>query len=229
MYVLILLLSVYTESFATFVFYLSQNPVYMKFSELAYPIFERATSDYHITDNVDAPMNNPFEFKSIEYYLYLKNWIDAVQWHFEDIIRDPNIDPVDALVLKRRIDKSNQDRTDLVELIDSYFLDQYKDVVVSKDATINTESPAWAVDRLSILVLKIYHMQQEVTRTDVDADHIAACQKKLDILLEQKQDLTSALDQLLADIAAGKKYMKVYKQMKMYNDPSLNPVLYGNK
>ena len=159
----------------------------------------------------------------------MKNWIDTVQWHFEDIIRDPQIDPEAALVLKRRIDKSNQDRTDLVEMIDSYFLDKYKNVEVLPDATINTESPAWAVDRLSILALKIYHMREQVDRKDADAEHIAKCQQKLDVLLEQQKDLSTAIDQLLADIEAGRKYMKVYKQMKMYNDPSTNPILYGQK
>jgi hypothetical protein len=152
-----------------------------------------------------------------------------VQWHFEDIIRDPKIDPEAALVLKRRIDKSNQDRTDLVEMIDSYFLDKYKNVKVLPDATINTESPAWAVDRLSILALKIYHMREQVNRKDADAEHISKCQQKLDVLLEQQKDLSTAIDQLLADIEAGRKYMKVYKQMKMYNDPSTNPILYGQK
>ena len=201
----------------------------MTFSNLCNDIFEKSTNDYHITDNVDAPMNNPYELKSIEYYLYLKNWIDAVQWHFEDIIRDPNIDPVEALKLKRRIDKSNQDRTDLVELIDSYFLDQYKETVPLADAAINTESPAWAIDRLSILALKIYHMQKEVERTDTTKEHHEQCRTKLNVLLEQKKDLSLAIDQLLADIEAGRKYMKVYKQMKMYNDPALNPVLYAKK
>ena len=157
----------------------------------------------------------------------MKNWIDTVQWHFEDIIRDPNIDPAAALVLKRRIDKSNQDRTDLVEMIDSYFLDLYKDVQVADNATINTESPAWAIDRLSILFLKIYHMQVEVKRTDVSEEHRQKCQEKLNVLLQQRVDLSSAIDSLLEDIAAGRKYMKVYKQMKMYNDPNLNPVLYA--
>ena len=174
-------------------------------------------------------MRNPYEVKSIEFYLYLKNWIDAVQWHMEDIIRNPMIEPVEGLVIKRRIDKSNQDRTDLVELIDSFFLDQYKDVEVLPNATINTESPAWAIDRLSILILKIYHMQQEVGRADATPEHKEKCEEKLRILLEQKKDLCTALDQLLADIGAGRKYMKVYKQMKMYNDPALNPVLYGKK
>ena len=201
----------------------------MSFTELCKPIFFFFFNDYHKTDNVDTPINNPYEVKSIEYYLYLKNWIDTVQWHFEDIIRDPQIDPVEALALKRRIDKSNQDRTDLVELIDSYFLDKYKDVKIQPDATINTESPAWAIDRLSILALKIYHMRQEVERTDVSPEHHAQCEKKLNILLEQQKDLSSAIDQLIADIEAGRKYMKVYKQMKMYNDPALNPVLYGKK
>lgn len=199
----------------------------MKFTELCHGIFQQSIADYHIVDNVDAPFNNPYPKQSIEAFLYLKNWIDTVQWHFEDIIRDPQIDPQAALVLKRRIDKSNQDRTDLVEMIDSYFLDRYKDVKVLEGATINTESPAWAIDRLSILYLKIYHMEAEVKRTDVDKEHIDRCQQKLNVLLTQREDLSSAIEQLLTDIEAGRKYMKVYKQMKMYNDPNLNPVLYG--
>ena len=201
----------------------------MTFTEFANPIFVQSIQDYHKTDCVDTPINNPYESKTIEYYLYLKNWIDTVQWHFEDIIRDPNIDPAEALVLKRRIDKSNQDRTDLVELIDSYFLDKYKDVQIKANATINTESPAWAIDRLSILALKIYHMRQEVERTDTTPEHHAQCENKLNVLLEQQKDLSSAIDQLIDDIENGRKYMKVYKQMKMYNDPNLNPVLYGKK
>ena len=201
----------------------------MTFTQLSMPIFEQAINDYHVVDDVDQPLKNPYEVGTIEYYLYVKNWIDTVQWHFEDIIRYPKIDPEAALVLKRRIDKSNQDRTDLVEMIDSYFLDKYKDVEVLPDATINTESPAWAVDRLSILALKIYHMRDQVNRKDADAEHIAKCQQKLDVLLEQQKDLSTAIDQLLADIEAGRKYMKVYKQMKMYNDPSTNPILYGQK
>ena len=180
-------------------------------------------------DNVDATPTIPYKQGTIEFSLFTKNWIDAVQWHLEDIIRDPNINPVDALALKRRIDSSNQDRTDLVEMIDSYFLEKYKDAKPLADATINTESPAWAVDRLSILALKIFHMQQEVIRTDVSKDHLDKCQTKLNILLDQKKDLSSAIDQLLNDFETGKKYMKVYKQMKMYNDPSLNPVLYAQQ
>lgn len=201
----------------------------MTFTELGKRIFEQAIADYHVTDSVDTPIQNPYPLKSIEYYLYLKNWIDTVQWHFEDIIRDPQINPTEALSLKRRIDKSNQDRTDLVELIDSYFLDKYKDIKPNPDATINTESPAWAIDRLSILALKIYHMQQETERTDTTSEHRTACQAKLNVLLEQRKDLSEAIDQLITDIEAGRKYMKVYKQMKMYNDPALNPVLYGGK
>lgn len=201
----------------------------MIFSDLCNNIFIQSINDYHKADHVDTPIQNPYEIKSIEYYLYLKNWIDTVQWHLEDIIRNPEIDPVEALSIKRRIDKSNQDRTDLVELIDSYLLDKYKAVTPATDATINTESPAWAIDRLSILALKIYHMRKEVERTDVDESHRAQCQTKLHILLEQQKDLSSAIEQLLNDIASGNKYMKVYKQMKMYNDPALNPVLYGKK
>lgn len=201
----------------------------MAFTDICNKIFNESIADYHVKDKVDTPIQNPYPLKSIEYYLYLKNWIDTVQWHFEDIIRDPHIDPSEALLLKRRIDKSNQDRTDLVELIDSYFLDKFKEVTVLPDAVINTESPAWAIDRLSILALKIYHMQQEVNRTDTNPEHQQQCEKKLNILLEQQRDLSTAIGQLLDDIAAGRKYMKVYKQMKMYNDPALNPVLYGKK
>lgn len=201
----------------------------MTFTELCNPIFVQVIKDYHVKDNVDTPIANPYPENTIEHDLYLKNWIDTVQWHFEDIIRDPAIDPAEALVLKRRIDKSNQDRTDLVELIDSYFYTRFKDVTPLPDATINTESPAWAVDRLSILALKIYHMREQVERPDATAEHKAQCQKKLDVLLEQQKDLSSAIDQLLADIEAGRKYMKVYKQMKMYNDPDTNPVLYAGK
>jgi hypothetical protein len=196
------------------------------FSELCNSIFERAICDYHVKDDVDARMENPYQVQSIEYYLYLKNWIDAVQWHLEDIIRNPEIKPEEAIAIKRRIDKSNQDRTDLVELIDSYFLEKYTHVQISPEATINTESPAWAIDRLSILTLKIYHWKLEVNRTDVETNHQKACETKLHILCEQQKDLSTALDQLLDDIEKGDKYMKVYKQMKMYNDPSLNPVLY---
>jgi hypothetical protein len=198
----------------------------MSFTELCNTIFNQAINDYHITDNVDTPIKNPYENDTIENRLYLKCWIDTVQWHFEDIIRDPQIDPVEALTLKRRIDKSNQDRTDLVEQIDTYFRSIYSDVKILPDATINTESPAWAVDRLSILALKIYHMREQTERKDASPEHLQKCQAKLDVLLEQQVDLSTAINQLLDDIKAGKKYMKVYRQMKMYNDPATNPILY---
>lgn len=201
------------------------------FSQKANSIFQKVIARYHEVNTVDQAFENPYDRAShlIEHLLYRKCWIDTVQWHYEDIIRDPNIDPVAALTLKRQIDASNQDRTDMVEYIDSYFLELYKDVTVKNDATINTESPAWAVDRLSILALKIFHMHEEATRTDASQEHIAACEKKLDILLEQRIDLSTALDQLLDDVAHGSKYMKVYKQMKMYNDDELNPVLRARK
>lgn len=201
----------------------------MTFSQLCNKVFNLAINDYHVKDNVDTQINNPYDRDSIENRLYLKCWIDTVQWHLEDIIRDPHIDPVEALNLKRRIDRSNQDRTDLVEQIDSYFRMIYNDVKPLADATINTESPAWAVDRLSILALKIYHMKEQVDRSDASDEHIDKCQKKLNVLLEQQVDLGTAIDQLLYDIKAGRKYMKVYRQMKMYNDPSTNPILYANK
>jgi len=199
------------------------------FTQLCREIFNKSINDYHVADSVDTPINNPFEKGSIEALLYHKNWIDTVQWHYEDIIRDPEIDPVEALTLKRKIDASNQERTDMVEYIDSYFLEKFKNVEIQDGATINTESPAWATDRLSILYLKIYHMRQETTRDGVSDSHKDACNKKLDVLLEQEKDLTSAMEVLLEELATGKKYMKVYKQMKMYNDDSLNPILYKDK
>lgn len=199
----------------------------MEFANKCYDIFRSATEKYHETDHIDAIVPNPYEEGTIEHTLFAKNVIDAIQWHMEDIIRDPEIDPVAALTLKRRIDASNQDRTDMVEQLDSYFRDKYAAVKVLPDAVINTESPAWALDRLSILALKIYHMEAEVARTDATDAHRAKCAAKLSVLREQLSDLTTAINQLLADIEAGRKYMKVYRQMKMYNDPDSNPVLYG--
>ncbi|ULB33904.1 MULTISPECIES: DUF4254 domain-containing protein [Proteiniphilum] len=190
-------------------------------------IFDRATEDYHIKNDVTSVMNNPFQPETIDNYLYEKNWIDVVQWHLEDIIRDPEIDPVKALEIKRWIDRSNQERTDLVEKIDTYFYHLYNGVKTLPNASINTESPAWAIDRLSILAVKIYHMREQTLRIDTDPDHLDSCRGKLDVLLEQRVDLSSAIDNLLDEIKQGKKYMKVYRQMKMYNDPSLNPVLYA--
>lgn len=198
-------------------------------SQLCNNIFRDTIHDYHVFDDVDTKENNPHQPGSLEYLLYKKNWIDTVQWHLEDIIREPQIDPVIALQIKRRIDASNQERTNLVEYIDSYFLHRYNDVKIHAGAGFNTESPAWAIDRLSILALKIYHMQQEVEREDASAEHRTNCANKLRVLCQQEADLSTAIDELLQDIAHGRKYMKVYKQMKMYNDPSLNPVLYSKK
>jgi len=201
------------------------------FTEKANKIFQEVIATYHIVDDPYQSFENKYDKENdlLGHLLYRKCWIDTVQWHYEDIIRDPNIDPVAALVLKRKIDASNQDRTDMVEYIDSYFLEQYNSVTVKGGATINTESPAWGVDRLSILALKVYHMNEEATRTEASVDHRAACQVKLDILLEQRVDLSTAIDTLLNDIKTGDKYMKVYKQMKMYNDDELNPVLRSQK
>ena len=219
-------------SFKEFTLYLQnkqKNKNRMSFTKHCNEIFNQAIRDYHITDNVDTPINNPYDRDSIENRLYLKCWIDTVQWHFEDLIRDPHINPDEGMSLQHRIDRSNQDRTDLVEQIDSYFRQLYSDVTPLPDATINTESPAWAVDRLSILALKIYHMKEQTERTDASAEHIEKCKSKLNILLEQQKDLSLAIDQLLDDIEHGRKYMKVYRQMKMYNDPATNPILYNKK
>jgi len=189
-------------------------------------LFDNVIEKYHIKDAVDQAFENPFPNDILEHLLYRKCWIDTVQWHFEDIIRIPDIDPIEALILKRKIDASNQDRTDMVEYIDSYFLDKYKDVTISEDAKINTESPAWAIDRLSILALKIYHMHEEANRKNASEEHRKSCHKKLNVLLEQREDLSTAIDELLEDISKGNKYMSTYKQMKMYNDDDLNPMLY---
>ena len=199
------------------------------FSEYAWSIFNKSIEDYHITDDVDAAKPNHYENNSLEQILYDKNWIDTVQWHLEDIIRDENIDPVKALEIKRRIDASNQKRTDLVEFIDSWFLNKYKKTTPNADAKINTETTAWAVDRLSILALKVYHMDLEANRTSASDEHREKCQMKLNTLLEQKKDLSSAIDQLLNDIENGLVKIKTYKQMKMYNDETLNPILYKKK
>jgi len=198
----------------------------MNISQLCIQVFHQCVKDYHVHNHVDHPINNPYSSDSFEYLLYLKNHIDTVQWHLEDIVRDPNIDSQEGIALKRRIDKSNQERTDLVEKIDDYFLHQFKEVHMLPEATVNTESPAWAIDRLSILELKIWHMQEEVNRQEATEEHRMKCSNKLNVLHEQQVDLSSSIDELLADIEAGKKKMKVYRQMKMYNDPSLNPVLY---
>ncbi|MGB1308253.1 MAG: DUF4254 domain-containing protein [Oceanihabitans sp.] len=201
------------------------------FSQKANKIFQEVIEKYHIINTVEQPFTNVYNKDThlLEHLLYRKCWIDTVQWHYEDIIRDPNIDPVAALKLKRKIDASNQDRTDMVEYIDSYFLEKYKAVSAKENATINTESPAWGIDRLSILALKVYHMHEEATRENATDSHRESCQKKLDVLLEQRVDLSTAIDTLLSDIANGDKYMKVYKQMKMYNDDELNPVLRSQK
>lgn len=201
----------------------------MMFSTLCNQIFEQAIIDYHKVDEIDQEFSNPYIQQSIENLLYRKNWIDTMQWHMEDVVRNPDIEPIEALKWKRRIDASNQDRTDLVEFIDSYFLEKYQNITPKSNAKINSESPAWAIDRLSILALKIYHMSEEANRSSATEEHRLNCSKKLDILLEQRTDLSSAIDDLLKDIENGEKYMKVYKQLKMYNDPSLNPVLYNTK
>lgn len=198
-------------------------------SKICLQVFEKSILDYHVFDDISKESNNPYNKNQLEFLLYQKNWIDTVQWHLEDIIRDPTIDPVEALKLKRTIDLSNQKRTDLVEYIDSYFLEKTKNVKIQNNASFNSESPAWAIDRLSILALKIFHMKQETERTDVDQSHIYNCKKKLAVLNEQNKDLCTAIDELMEDIQNGKKYMKTYKQMKMYNDEDLNPVLYKTK
>lgn len=196
-------------------------------SEIANSIFEKSINEYHIKNDIDAVIVSPYNSETIEHLLYVKNWIDTAQWHMEDVVRNPEIDPIEGLGWKRRIDAQNQVRTDMVEFIDSYFLEKYSSITADKDAKLNTESIAWALDRLSILALKIFHMKEEAERGSASEDHRATCTTKLNVLLIQKEDLSKSIDELVVDIEQGKKIMKVYKQMKMYNDPSLNPVLYG--
>lgn len=198
-------------------------------AEECYTAFQRSIDDYHVSNDVDTPVQNPYTAGSFEALLYAKNWIDTVQWHLEDIIRLPEINPTEGIQLKRRIDKSNQDRTDMVERVDDYFLEQFKGVVPKAGARINSETPAWLLDRMSILLLKIYHMKEQTERTDASAEHIAKCQLKLNILLEQRNDMQQAFDEMMEDIGTGARRFKVYRQMKMYNDASLNPVLYAQK
>ncbi|HIG89489.1 MAG: DUF4254 domain-containing protein [Flavobacteriaceae bacterium] len=201
------------------------------FTVKAIEIFNHATLDFKKTSEIDQPFINRYNADDhyIESVLYRKSWIDTVQWAYEDIIRDPNIDPQEALDLKRKIDTSNQDRTDTVEQLDEYFLEKYSSIKIVESATINTESPAWALDRLSILELKIYHMNIEANRDDASQKHRQKCMSKLRVLIQQRKDLSSAIDELLDEISKGKKYMKTYKQMKMYNDEELNPILRKNK
>ncbi|MDA9323723.1 DUF4254 domain-containing protein [bacterium] len=194
-----------------------------------FEIFEKSIKDYHVYDSIEKEIKNPYNKEQFEYLLYQKNWIDTVQWHLEDIIRDPEIEPTEALKIKRVIDASNQKRTDLVEFIDGYFLNKYKNIKPNKNATLNSETVAWALDRLSILALKIFHMSEEANRESAEQSHKTNCKNKLDILNEQKIDLSTAINQLIEDIEKGNKYMKTYKQMKMYNDEELNPVLYKTK
>lgn len=198
-------------------------------AESCYSAFQKSIDDYHVTDDVDAPVKNPYKEGTFEHLLYAKNWIDTVQWHLEDIIRDPKIEPVEGIKIKRRIDKSNQDRTDLVERIDDWFLDEFGQVQPKADARINSETPAWLLDRMSILLLKIYHMKEQTRRTDVSTEHISKCEQKLAVLMEQRNDMKLAFDELIDDIGSGARRFKVYRQMKMYNDASLNPVLYAQK
>lgn len=199
----------------------------MTISSTCIKVFQQAVATYHLHNNVDETLSNPFAEGSFEHLLFAKNHVDTVQWHLEDIVRDPHIDPVAGIALKRRIDRSNQVRTDMVEQIDDYFLALHSGVHAVPGAQLNTESPAWAIDRLSILILKIYHMQEEAIRTEASPEHRAKCTAKLQVLLEQQTDLSGSIDELLAEISEGRKQMKVYRQMKMYNDPSLNPVLYN--
>ena len=190
-----------------------------------FDIFQRAIADYHILNNIDAPIQIPFPTKSLESLLYEKCWIDAVQWHCEDEVRHPKIEAERVRFFKNRIDSLNQTRTNLVEQLDDFFLTYFEHIQYHSDAKLNTESPAWAIDRLSILALKIYHMQEEVERTDLSLEQFQAYQQKLELLLTQKLDLITAIEQLLGEIEQGKTLFKVYRQVKMYNDADLNPVL----
>lgn len=198
-------------------------------ADSCYLIFEESIREYHRKDNVDAPLKNPYPPSEFKALLYQKNWIDTVQWHLEDMIRKPEINPYDGILIKRRIDQSNQERTDTVETMDDYFLEQFAHVTPNSLSRINSETPAWLLDRMSILMLKIYHMKEQTERHDVDSEHLHRCQLKLNILLEQKNDMGAAFDELIEDIGSGNRRFKIYRQMKMYNDATLNPMLYNRQ
>lgn len=185
-------------------------------------IFRESIEDWH----KNQESNNPYIGDSLEFILYNKNQIDTIQWHVEDEIRRIDILDKEIASLKRKIDSLNQQRTDLVEKLDDIFLNQFQLVVQTKDSRMNSETPAWLVDRMSILELKIYHMEEQTQRTDVSEEHRNTCANKLKVLLEQRADMILCMNQLIEDLTLGKKYMKVYRQMKMYNDKSLNPSLY---
>lgn len=201
----------------------------MNFMKLVKEIFIQSIKDYHKKNNISQKINNPYPKKTLEHLLYLKNWVDTIQWHLEDLIRDPNIKPKKALIIKRSIDFSNQIRTNTVELLDDFFLEQYKNIILKKNAKINTESPAWAIDRFSIILLKIFHMKEQTLRSDINQAHLDKCSKQLLDLKTQSKDLSKSIEELLLDLKIGQKYMKSYKQMKMYNDHNLNPILYNKK
>jgi hypothetical protein len=191
-------------------------------------IFQKAIENYHLKDHVDTMLENPYDANTLDYIMYEKCWIDTVQWHLEDLIRIPDLNPKEALAIKQRIDKSNQNRTDMVEKIDDHYVSLYRST--SENATLmNTESPGWVVDRLSILCLKIFHMKEQVLRKDATKKHLQECEWKLNILNLQQHDLSNAFNQLLEDYKNGVKKMQVYRQMKMYNDANLNPELYRKK
>jgi Protein of unknown function (DUF4254) len=189
-------------------------------------IFRQAILDYHLQDHIDADMPLSFVDNKFGALLYQKTWIDTVQWHLEDIIRNPKIAPDNLVAIKRRIDASNQDRTDIVELIDQYLYEIFVNIQPLKNAKLNSETPAWLLDRMSILQLKIYHFQEQIGRIGIDENHQKSVTQKLFILNMQEADLAQCYNELIEDIATGQKLMKLYKQMKMYNDPRLNPVLY---
>ena len=200
----------------------------MSISKTCNSIFQQVIDDYHLQDFVQAKKSNPYSnSKLFEKMIYDKCWIDTVQWHLEDIIRKPNISPEEALQIKRKIDSSNQDRTDFVEDLDDYFFKNFSNSSPSNEAILNTETPAWAIDRLSILALKIYHMNEEANRKSASHDHRQKCAAKLDTLILQRINLSKAIDQLLENISQGRVIISTYKQMKMYNDESLNPELYS--
>ena len=178
--------------------------------------------------HVKAPEPDYVEASDFPNLVSMQHYVNFELWHQEDMARDPDATDSKIAAVKRAIDVLNQRRNDMIEQMDQYLLDelQKKKINYTSETEMNSETPGSIIDRLSINALKIYHMDEEIQRLDVTDEHRKKCSGKLSVLQDQRNDLKKSLETLLADLSSGKKRLKVYQQMKMYNDENLNPVLY---